>query len=128
MEIGEIQVWVYTSRGKIPVSDATIVMIWHKNQKKEEVFAVEVSDATGRTQSLKLPVPSEEVSIEPSTERGYVLLDIWVEHPEFVTQKIENVQIFPNIETILPVELYPLGEGESSLGTEVEVELTKQDL
>lgn len=131
METGQIQVWVYTSRAKIPVEDATVVMSFHHNKtrtEKEDIFAVEVTDFSGNTAILTLPVPNEEVSTTPDGGGGFALLDVWVEHPEFVSQKIESVQIFPEIETILPVQLYPLGEGKSSLGNEIQVELPVQNL
>lgn len=128
MEEGLIQVFVYTSRAKIPVEDATIVLTQYNEQSKDTIIAIEVTNYSGNSRTITLPTPPEEASASPAKRQGYTLLDVWVEHPQYITQKIEGVQIFPDTETTLPVELYPLAEGESSLSTEIQVDLPAQDL
>lgn len=128
METGTIQVNVVASRGKIPVEDVTILLVRQGNNGKESVIALEVTNFSGQTRQIHLPTPSEDKSITPEEGIGYSLVDVWVEHPNFITQKIEGVQIFPDTDTILPVELYPLAEGESSLVGEEQTDLSVQDL
>lgn len=126
MEIGQILVKVYTSRGKIPISDATVVV--RRMGEKDNIIALMTTDSNGHTGNIFLQTPSEENSIQPSDKMPYNLVDVVVEHPEFVTQVLEQVQVFPDIETILPVELEPLGENQSSLVEETEIQLSVQDL
>lgn len=128
MEEGTIQVRVYSSRAKIPVVDATILIKQHILQEKDYIVALEVTNTSGYTRKIKLPTPHEEASTSPTEEPVSTLLDIWVEHPSFVTQKIEGVSLYPDTNTRLPVELVPLGELESSLVEETQVELSTPDL
>lgn len=123
MEVGKIQVSVYTSRAKIPVAHATVLL-----RHRGKIIALQVTDASGKTALMSLSTPPESASTRPNKRLGYDLVDIWVEHPNFVTQKLMNVQVFPETESILPVELLPLGEDQSSL-VELEVhELPTQNL
>lgn len=128
METGTIQVEVFTSRGKIPVADATVLMSIPKEGGKEEVVALEVTNPSGFTKVITLPTPSIEESIEEGFGEVATLLTITVEHPSFVSQKLENVQVFPQVDSVLPVEMEPLSENESSLVEETEIFLPEQDL
>lgn len=113
METGSIQVRVFTSRGKIPVADATVVFL--QAEEKDKIIALEVSNRSGMTRVIGISTPNLDESREISEGIGFSLIDVWVEHPEFVSQKLKDVQIFPQRESILPVELIPLSENESSL-------------
>lgn len=132
MNLGKIQVFVYTSRGKIPVPNSTVLFTQFKKQEntqeKDLVLAIEVTNTSGLTRTIQFPTPEEENSTSPTEQIPATLVDIWVEHQNFITQKIEGVQIFPDTETTLPVELIPLAEGESSLVEETTVDLPTQDL
>lgn len=128
MEEGTIQVRVYSSRAKIPVTDATVLIKHHILQEKESILALEVTNTSGYTRKVTLPTPTEDASTSPTEEPVSTLLDIWVEHPSFVTQKIEGVSLYPATNTLLPVELFPLSEGASSLVEETQVELSTPDL
>lgn len=128
METGTLQVNVMTSRGKIPIPNVTVLIVLPELNGKETVIALEVTNFSGQTREIILPTPSEEQSVTPEEGRGFSSVDVWVEHPDFLTQKIEGVQVFPDTTTILPVELYPLAEGESSLVGEEQTELSVQDL
>lgn len=124
MDIGKLQVNVFTSRGKIPVADATVLI----SRGKNDVIALEVTNRSGQTREITVPTPPDSTSSLPTKGMVSTLVDVWVEHPNFVTQKLQNVQLFPDTVTILPIELQPLGEDASSLVEEVDVELSLQDL
>lgn len=126
MKTGSIQVNVYTSRGKLPVVDATVLLV--EKGEKDHVLAIEVTNQSGNTREISLPTPEMLGSIRPTRMRGFGLVDVWVEHSDFISKKIEGVQIFPEVATQLPVELLPLGEGRSSLVEETLVELPVQNL
>lgn len=124
METGRIQVNVYTSRGKIPVADATVVI----GRGDFDILALEVTNVSGQTGAIALPTPPMQQSNKPVKMLGYTTVNIWVEHPNFVRQRLENVQIFPNMDTIVPVELIPLGENQSSLVESTRQMMSVQDL
>lgn len=126
METGRIIGNVYTSRGKIPVKDATFLI--RLPGMRDEIIALAVTDSSGQTQELFVPTLEVEKSTQPGEKVAYALVDVVVEHPEFVLQVLENVQVFPGIDTLLPVELQPLSEGGSSLVEESDISLSVQDL
>ncbi len=123
MHDGQLQVEVYTSRGKIPISGATVLFY-----RGKEIFALEISNASGNTKKISIPTPAPESSQEVGGENPFTAIDILVEHPSFLSQTVENVQVFPETFSILPIELLPLAEEESSLVEEREFILSEQDL
>ncbi len=130
MEQGQIQVSAITSRAKIPVADATVVITGQKNtpQEPDTIYGVAVTNQSGVTPILAIQTPPTSASTSPVKRRGYALLDIWVEHPGYITQKIQGVQVFPGIQTQQSVLLIPLAEGQSSLVEQTKVTLPTQEL
>lgn len=123
MEMGQITVEVFTSRAKIPVAEATV--LFHQGR---DIIALEISNASGQTRKIAVPTPPLEDSTLPQESPAFTSIDVYVEHPDFVSEKRVNVQIFPQTDTILPVELLPLAEDQSSLVQQDEVILSPQDL
>ncbi|MFI3253481.1 MAG: hypothetical protein R3Y63_03965 [Eubacteriales bacterium] len=108
MKTGKIQIQVFTSRGKIPVSDATILV-----KEGREVIALDISNTSGKSRIIEIPVTRNQ---DPQgVSPPYTSLEVWVEHPDFISQMIEHVKVFPDTESILPVELLPYQEDGSSL-------------
>lgn len=95
---------------------------------QKELIALQLTGSSGKTQVVSIPTPSLEESQEAGASSPYAELDIWVEHPNFVSQTIHNVQVFPETLSLLPVELIPLSEEDSSLVEEVDVNLSSQNL
>ena len=54
--------------------------------------------------------------------------DIWVEVPGYEMLLVENVQVFPNTETLQELELIPLPEQTSSSTRGEIVDIPPQDL
>lgn len=141
---GQLQVTVITSRAKIPVAQATVLITQYFQDKQDSqayrLLALAVTNESGNTPILTLPTPPEEDSISPTSTAGenfektsggtsgYSLVDLWVEHPDFVRQKLEGIQIFPQVTTQQSVLLHPLAQGTSSLVAQEELELPVQDL
>ncbi len=123
MNYGTIQVNVYTSRAKIPVSDATTIL-----KRNKQLLAVEITNKSGQTRPISVPTSELEESETPMGESPFTAVDVYVEHPEFISQIIENVQIFPETTSILPVTLEPLGENQSSLAEYIQIDLPEQNL
>ncbi len=126
MDTGSMEIQVYTSRGRIPLEDASVVVL--KPGEKDEIIAIEVTNTSGFTRKIEIPTPSPVASTRPVKMQGFTSVNVWVEHPDFVTTLLENVQIFPNVDTKVPVELTPLEEGSSSLEAERQLELSQQNL
>lgn len=123
MHYGQLQVEVYTSRGKIPISGASVLFY-----RGKEIFALEISNASGNSKKISIPTPAPVDSQAVGTAIPFTSVDILVEHPSFLSQTVENVQVFPETFSILPIELLPLAEEESSLVKQREFVLSEQNL
>lgn len=133
MELGQLQVNTITSRAKIPVAEVTVLVTQGAQQpeispKKDQILGIAVTNYSGNTPILSIPAPPLPASTTPAKRQGYTLVDLWVEHPDFITQKILGVQIFPGIHTLQSVLLLPLPQGDSSLVAQTQVELPTQPL
>ena len=64
----------------------------------------------------------------PGTESPFAVCDIWVEVPGYEMLLVENVQVFPNTETLQELELIPLPEQTSSSTRGEIVDIPPQDL
>ena len=58
----------------------------------------------------------------------FAVCDIWVEVPGYEMLLVENVQVFPNTETLQELELIPLPEQTSSSTRGEIVDIPPQDL
>ena len=129
METGQLVVQVYTSRAKLPIEGAAVVVTQTLPSGLYRLLSVQSTDSSGYTKPIKIATPDAENSTEPDTEgRNYSCCDVWAESPGFAMLLVEGVQIFPNIITIQPMELSPLIEGESSLNQTTVREITPQPL
>jgi hypothetical protein len=130
-ENGRLTVRVYTSQAQIPVEGATVVVTQTEADGKYRLLSVQVTDDSGQTAPIVLPTPPAAESESPGaspTGQAFTLCDVWAEHPGFAMLVVEDVQIFPGVETEQNMVLSPLSEGQSSL-TQTDVQQTPaQDL
>ena len=115
---GTLYIRVYTSIAQIPVEGATVVVTERCGEGKRRLLSLQITDQNGTVRGIRLDTPPAEDSTVPGErqgERPYRRCDIWVEHPGYAMLQVENVQVFPDVETVQEMELIPLGEGENSL-------------
>ena len=83
------------------------------------------------TSRAQLPVPGATVAVTQRAGGGrspFAVCDIWVEVPGYEMLLVENVQVFPNTETLQELELIPLPEQTSSSTRGEIVDIPPQDL
>ena len=76
----------------------------------------------------RVATPEPSASESPGTESPFAVCDIWVEVPGYEMLLVENVQVFPNTETLQELELIPLPEQTSSSTRGEIVDIPPQDL
>ncbi len=70
------------------------------------------TDSSGNTGFIRIVSPDSELSQNPeNTSTPYSLVDVYVEKDGFFPLRIENVQVFANTQSILPVNMVPLAKG-----------------
>lgn len=113
---GTLTVHVYTSRAKLPLADATVVVTQRGEGGKYQLLSVQATDRSGFTRPVDIPTPILGDSTHPGDGTPpYVVCDVWAEYPGYAMLLVEGVQIFDGVDTLQEMELAPLSEGESSL-------------
>lgn len=116
---GTLSVRVFTSRAQIPVEGATVVVAAPGEGGKWKLLSIQNTDSSGMIQSVRIDAPATGESTSPGGLPGdgepFAICDVWVEQPGYAMIQMENVQIFPGVETVQDIELVPLPQGLSSL-------------
>ena len=118
--IGTIVTRVYTSRAQLPVPGATVAVTQRAGGGRHTLLALRVT--------IRVATPEPSASESPGTESPFAVCDIWVEVPGYEMLLVENVQVFPNTETLQELELIPLPEQTSSSTRGEIVDIPPQDL
>ena len=100
-------VQVFTARQAVPVPEAD-VSVYCGDGSGNVLIAFRTTDADGKTEPLLLSAPNRAFSETPEPpERPYAVYRVRIDHPEYVSETLEEVQLFGGVESILPVELTP---------------------
>ena len=103
---GQMVVSVFTANQLLPVVNAEVVVTSEDNS----ISQTSDTDRSGRTVSFSLPAPSATVSQEPTVAIPFSQYKVTITHPDYYPAIIENVQVFGDNLTLLPVNLIPLPE------------------
>ena len=129
---GTLLVQVYTSRAELPVRDATVVVIRRAPSGKYELISIQSTDSSGKINTIQIdtPVPAESTSPNglPGDGAPCALCSVWAEQPGYAMLQVENVQVFPGVETVQNMELIPLPQGLCSLQQRDERDIPVQNL
>ena len=117
---GTILAQVYTSRAQIPIAGATVAVTQKGADGRQRLVAIRISDESGRIEPITVSTPSHDAGLFPGGQTPFTLCNIWVQSPGFVLLVTEDVQVFPDTETVQALELIPLPE-QSPLRSRTEV-------
>lgn len=124
-DTGTLMVRVFTSRGELPVRDASIFLVPHGDQPKD-ILALRTSGPSGTAAPITVPTPPAANSQSPGQSVPFAQYDIWVEHAGYHLLVVRGVQIFPGITSFQSLPLIPQNPAD---GITVDtVEITPQDL
>ena len=116
---GTLSVRVYTSQAQIPLEGATVVVTEPGTEGKWKLLSIQSTDSSGKIKTLTIDAPALGESTSPGGLPGdgapFTLCDVWAELPGYAMLQMENVQIFPGVETVQDMELIPLPQGLCSL-------------
>lgn len=106
---GSLMVRVTTSRANLPVAGTSVAITTTDNSGKFKLVNLIVTDENGVAGPIRLPAPY--TSSEGTTPGGpipFSFYSIWVEHPGYQLIHIQDVQVFPGVESVQDVTLVPL--------------------
>lgn len=103
---GTLQVNVTSSVGFFPVTGATVTI---SNSDTPEVILERLTtDESGQTETISLPAPNLEYSMEPSEPRPYTDYNIEVTAPGYEPVRIVGSEILPDEKSLQAVSMQPL--------------------
>ena len=129
---GTLSVRVYTSQAQIPLEGATVVVAAPGEEGKYKLLSIQNTDSSGQICPVTIDAPALGESTSPGglpgTGRPFALCDVWAEQPGCAMLQVENVQVFPGVETVQNMELIPLPQGLCSLQQRDERDIPVQNL
>lgn len=129
---GTLSVRVFTSQAQIPLEGATVVVAAPGEEGKWKLLSIQNTDSSGMIQTIRIDAPALGESTSPGGLPGpgapFALCSVWAEQPGYAMLQVENVQVFPGVETVQNMELIPLPEGLCSLQQRDERDIPAQTL
>ena len=124
---GSIITHAYTGGGAIPVEGVTVLVIQNR-AGAGALLGVRTSDVEGRTAPILVDTPDKELSEAPSDQKSWTDCVVIADHPDYERVVVENVQVFPNTQTVQNFALIPREERLDLWGGTTAVKITPQEL
>ena len=114
MAKGKLVVWVTASSGGIPIDGALVTV--YSPLSAGEAIAVRSTDIDGKTEIMELDAPPRELSEAPQNGgvRPYAIYNVDVRKDGYYDVSNQEVPVFDGILAVLPVNMIPLSEGDST--------------
>lgn len=103
---GRLQINVTSSLGLIPIQDATITISY--TGVPDVTIEKIITDSSGQSETIELPAPPLEYSIEPTDRMPYSEYNIQVEAPGYETVNVSGTEILPDVTALQPITMTPL--------------------
>ena len=104
--LGQLQVNVTSTLGLIPIQDATVTISY---TGVPDVTVEQLrTDSSGQTQTVELPAPPPEYSMEPEQPRPYSEYNIQVNAPGYEPVMVSGTEILPDVTALQPIQMRPL--------------------
>lgn len=124
---GQLTVRTYTSRAQLPVEGAA-VSVTQRTDNGARLLAHRITDESGRIEPISFDTPDRSESLSPGNSQPWTAVDITADHPDYDRVLVENVQIFPGVDTEQEIELLPRGELPEAYNMTEVVDITSQAL
>ena len=108
MSSGYLKVQAVTSRGFVPVADATVT-VRAQGDGGMTLLHVQLTDDSGQTTPIRIDTPERSDSLSPDREQGWTDVIVTVSHPDYDSVTVRTVQIFPGVTTLLEAVMIPRG-------------------
>lgn len=126
--IGTLITRVYTSRAEIPIQGATVAVTQKSTNGRHQLLATRLSNSSGKTTPIQINTPNLSAGLSPGNQTPFTLVDLWVEAPGYEIITIQDIQVFPGVETVQELELIPLPEMAIPGSRSEQVQITPQNL
>ena len=127
MAIGYLVVQVFTSRGVIPLEGVSVSVLNERNPA-EGIKFFQITDINGKTSPVALETPPIELSQSPNPAVPFATCTIRLDHPDYYTVVVEDVQIFAEQISLQRMEMQPLMENTNRQENVREIDVEPQNL
>lgn len=104
--LGQLQINVTSTVGLIPIQDATVTISY---TGVPDVTVEQLrTDSSGQTETIELPAPPLEYSMEPEQPQPYSEYNIQVEAPGYEPVLVSGTEILPDVTALQPIQMRPL--------------------
>ena len=104
---GYIRIRAYQSRAELPLKDVAVAI----TATDGTAISLQLTDRSGLTQPVAVPVPDLEASQTPDTgEIPFTTVNVYARLKGYEQIENEDVQIFPDVVTTQDLEMIPLSE------------------
>ena len=104
---GYIRIRAYQSRAELPLKDVAVAI----TATDGTAIALQLTDKSGLTPPVAVPVPDLEASQTPDTgEIPFTTVNVYARLKGYEQIENEDVQIFPDVVTTQDLEMIPLSE------------------
>lgn len=111
---------IYTAREALPIPGAAATLTDPETGEKLHF----ISDVDGRTPPVCLQAPDVDLSLSPNPgAQPYKQYNARIEAEGYIPVTVEGVQLFPGIESVLPVEMQPIPRGREAQEGEQDFEI-----
>jgi len=117
---GTVIARVYTSDAYLPLRGVPVTFTQTLPDGSRQLLAIRTTDSSGLTEPLSVQTPDAADSLSPgSVLRPYATVDISAAAPGYGSLLAEGVQIFPGVETIQGLQLFPRSQLSRTAGETV---------
>lgn len=111
---GTLTVYAYTSAARIPIEGAK-VSILESLSPDASVIASAATDRSGYITPIIIPSPAFSQGLTPNNGTPFATVAIIITHPQYETEEIGGVQVFPNTVTVQSFQLIPASDAETPI-------------
>lgn len=108
-EYGFITARVFTSRGQIPISGASVVI---ESSDNSSILGARITDDNGLTAPVRVETPAKAMSTQPGNELPFTSVNVRVSHPMYYTYYVRDAQVFEGQTSLQVAELIPIEEND----------------
>lgn len=104
--LGQLQINVTSTLGLIPIQDATVTISY---TGVPDVTVEQLrTDSSGQTETIELPAPPPEYSMEPEQPMPYSEYNIQVDAPGYESVMVSGTEILPDVTALQSIQMRPL--------------------
>lgn len=107
---GYLTVHTFASVARFPIEGVTIAVSKKTPSGGTELLAARITDQSGSIVPIAIETPEVSESLSPGNGASWTSVDLTADHPSYERILVENIQIFPGIQTNQNLELIPNSE------------------